>query len=62
MPYQLIMHDAVSEIVGLTSQFVTKNCLCCYLKLNLGSKFHPEVATNLPHTKLRALYTLYIIL
>ena len=48
----------VSKIVGLASQFAIQNCLGCYLKLNLGSKFHTEVATHLPHIKLRTLYTL----
>ena len=28
------------EIFGLASQFATQNCLGCYSKLNLGSKFH----------------------
>ena len=48
----------MSEIVGLASQFATQNCLGCYSKLNLGSKFHVEVAIHLFYTKLRALYTL----
>ena len=52
----------VSEKVGLTSQFATQNCLGCYSKLNLGSEFHAEVDTRLPHIKLRTLYTLNIIL
>ena len=52
----------VSEIVGLASQFATQNCLGCYSKLNLGSKFHAEVATHLPYIKLRTLYTLNIII
>ena len=41
-------------------------CLICFSKLNLSSKFHAEVATHLPHIKLRTLlyilYTLNIIL
>ena len=40
----------------------TQNCLSCHSKLNLGSKFHAEVATHLPHIKLKTLYTLNIIL
>ena len=51
-----------SEIVGLTSQFATQNCLGCNSKLNLSSKFHAEVATHLPHLKLRTLRTLTMIL
>ena len=43
-------------------QFATKNCLGCYSKLNLGSKFHADFATLLFHIKLRALYTLNIII
>ena len=46
----------MSEIVGLASQFATQNCFGCYSKLNLGIKFHAEVATHLPRIKLRALY------
>ena len=53
---------SVPEIVGLASQFATQNCLGCYSKLNLGSKFHAEIATHLPQIKLRTLYTLKIIL
>ena len=51
---------SVSEIAGLASQFATQNCLGCYSKLNLGSKFHAEVATHLPHIKLRISYALNI--
>ena len=29
----------MSKIVGLATQFATQNCLGCYLKLNLDSKF-----------------------
>ena len=50
----------VSEKVGLASQFAIQNCLDGYSKLNLGSKFHAEVATHLPHIKLR-IFTLNII-
>ena len=50
------------EIVRLASQFATQNCLSCYSKLNLESKFHAEIATHLPHIKLRTFYTLNIIL
>ena len=46
----------MSEIVGLASQFATQNCLSCYSIFNLGSKFHAEIATHLPHIKLRTLY------
>ena len=48
----------MSEIVGLASQFATQNCLGSYLKLNLGSKFHAEVVTHLPHhlIKLRSIH------
>ena len=53
---------SVSDIVGLASQFATLNCPGCYSKLNLNSEFHAEVATNLPHLKLRTLYTSKIIL
>ena len=48
----------VSEIVGLASQFASQNCHGWYSKLILGCKFHAEVATHLPHIKLRTLYTL----
>ena len=51
-----------SEIVELVSQFATQNCLGFCSKLNLGCEFHTEVATHLPHIKLRTLYTLNIIL
>ena len=51
----------MSEIVGLTSQFATQNCLGCYSKLNSGNKFY-VVVTHLPLTKLGTLYTLKIIL
>ena len=53
---------SVSKIVGLTSQFASQNqnCLGCYSKLNLDSKFHAEVATRLPHVKLRTPYTLIL--
>ena len=54
--------NAVSEIVGLASQFATQNCLGCYSKLNLGNKLHAEVATHFPHIKLSTLYTLNTIL
>ena len=47
-----------SEIVRFALQFATQNCLGCYLKWNLGSKFHDEVATHLPRIKSRTLYTL----
>ena len=46
----------LSEIAGLVSQFATQNCLDCYSKLNLGSKFHADVATHLPYIKLRTLH------
>ena len=52
---------SVSEIIGLASQFATQNYLGYYLKLNLGSKFHAEIASHLPYIKL-TLYTLNIIL
>ena len=55
-------YSVQSEIVGLASQLATQNYLGCYLKLNLRSKFHAEVATHYPHIKLRVLYTLNIIL
>ena len=45
----------MSEIFELASQFATQNCLHCYSKLNLGSKFHAEIATYLHHIKLRTL-------
>ena len=53
---------SISEIVRLTIQFATQNCLGYYSKLNLGSEFHAEVATHLPHKKLRTLYSSNIIL
>ena len=53
---------SVSQIVWLALQFATQNCLGCYSKLNLGSKFHAAVATHLPLIKLRTLYILNIIL
>ena len=49
------------NIVGFASQFATQNCLDCFSKLNLASKFHAEVATHLPHIILRAPYILNII-
>ena len=52
----------VSEIVWLASLFVVQNCLGCYSKLNLCSKFYAEVATHLSLIQLRTLYTLNIIL
>ena len=52
----------VSEITELTLQFATQNCLGYYLKLNLGGKFHAEVATHFPHVKLITLHALDIIL
>ena len=58
----LIMHVAVSEIFGLTSQLAIQSCLGCYKKLNFGCKFHIEVATHIPHIKFITLYTLNIIL
>ena len=58
----LFFINAESEIVGLASQFATQNCLGCYSKLNLGSRFHAEVATHLPRVKLRALYLEYYII
>ena len=54
--------NTVFEIVGRALQFATQNCLACYSKLNLGGKFYAEVATHLPHKKLKTLYTLNIIL
>ena len=48
------------EIVA--SQFFTQNCLNCYSKLNLDSKFHAEVATHFPQIILRKLYSLRRIL
>ena len=58
------MHStkSVFDIVGLVSQFATQNCLGCYPKLNLGSKFHTEYATHLPHIKLRTIYLEYYII
>ena len=50
----------VSEVVEFASQFATQNCLACYSKLNLGSKFNAEDAIHLPQIKLRTLYTLNI--
>ena len=52
----------LSEIAGFALQFATQNNLGCYSKLNLGSKFHAEVATHFPHIKSSTLYTLNIIL
>ena len=57
-----ILYTSVFEIVGLALQFATQNCHCCYSILYLGCKFHAEVATHVPHIKLRTLYTLNIIL
>ena len=51
----IVLSNTVSKIDGLVLQFTTQNCLGCYSKLNLGSKFHAEVATHLPHIKLRTL-------
>ena len=51
----------VCEIVRLISQIATQNCLYSYSKLNLGNKFHAEVAKYLPHIKLKTLYTLNIL-
>ena len=50
------------EIVGLASLFTTQNCLGYYSKLNLSSKFHTQVATHLPHLKLRTIYLEYYII
>ena len=55
-------YNSVSEIVKLALQLVTQNNLGCYSKLNLGSKFHAEVAIHFPHIKLRTPYKLNIIL
>ena len=52
----------MSEIARLASQLATQNCLGCYSKLNVGSKFHAEVATHLPHLQLRTLYMPWILL
>ena len=52
----------ISELVGLALQFVTRNCVCCYSKLNLDRKFYAEVATHLPHIKLRTPNALNIML
>ena len=52
----------MSEIAGLASQFATQNCLGCYPKLNLVSKFHVEVAAHLSHLKLKTLYLEYFII
>ena len=52
----------VSDIVGIALQFATQNCLGCYSKLNLDSKFHAEVTTYFPHIKLRTLYLEYNII
>ena len=52
----------MSEIVGLATQFTTQNCLGYYSKLNLGSKFHAEIATHLFQMKLRTIHALNIIL
>ena len=57
----MFAYNAVSEMAGLVSQFATQNCLGCYSKLNLVSKFHAEVAIHLPHIKLRTLFTLDIL-
>ena len=51
-----------SAIVVLASQFATQNCLGSYSKLNLGSKFHAEVATYLPHIKFKKIYLEYYII
>ena len=57
------MHKyTVSKIVGLASPCAIQNCFGCNSKLNFSSKFYAEVATYLPHTKLRTLHTLNIIL
>ena len=56
LSYFIIHIITISAIAGLTLQFAIQNGLGCYLKLNLGSKFHAEVATYLPHVKLRTLY------
>ena len=41
-----VLYYAVSEIVRLASQFASQHLLGFYSKLNLGSKFHAEVATH----------------
>ena len=58
----IYMYITVTEIVGLALQFANQNCLGCYSKLNLVSKFHAEVATQPPHIKLKTIYTLNIVL
>ena len=60
--YRYCLWYSVSEIVGLALQFATQNCLGCYSKFNLGSKFHAEVAIHFLYAKLKTLYTLNIIL
>ena len=62
MIIKIYMYVSVSEIVEFASQFATQNCLSYYSKLNMGNKFHAEIAAHLPHVKLRTLYTLNIIL
>ena len=59
--YMYVYMYTVSEIVGLASQFATQNCLGCYSKLNLGSKFYANVATHLPHIKVRTLFIPWIL-
>ena len=49
------------KIVRFALQIATQNCLDCYSKLNLASKFHAEVATRSPHIVLRQIKTLVIL-
>ena len=58
----MFMYIPVSEIVGLALQFATQNCISCHSKLYIDIKFHIEVATHLPHIKLKTIYALNIIL
>ena len=48
--------------VGLASQFATQNCLSCYSKLKIGSKFHAEVATHFPHKIKNTVFIEYCII
>ena len=54
--------STVSAIAGLALKYASQNCLGCCSKLNLGSKFHSEVASHFSHIKLRTLLTFNIML
>ena len=49
-------------MVVLASQFASQNCLGCYSKLNMDSKFHAGIATHLLQIIKIAVYLEYYII